>query len=289
MSALAWCCGVGLVAAILLAWSGLHPVPSAPTPIRRVARVHRPSDLAERIALGAAGALVFGLATGWPVAAIGGAVLGVFAREVLAPQRIREVPIERTEAIAGWAEQLRDTMAGAAGLQEAIVATAPLAPRPIRGPVEVMARRTAREPLAPLLVELADELSDPTADLVCSALVLAASGDGQDLGEVLSGLAESARDEATMRRFVDASRARTRTAVRAITAITVISVLLLFLFAHPYLQPYGSFTGQVVLGVVFGCYGAGIALLVKMSRERPPERLLSLERQASGGPRGTQR
>lgn len=276
MSALAWCCGVGLVAAAVLAWSGLHPRPAQTTPNRPRAR-RRPTALLERIGLGALGALVFGLATGWPVAAIGGAVLGIFSREVLAPRRVREVPIERTEAIAAWAEQLRDTMAGAAGLQEAIVATAPLAPAPVRPAIQAMALRARREALAPLLVSLADELADPTADLVCSALVLAASGDGTDLGEVLSALAEAARDEATMRRFIDASRARTRTAVRAITGITVASVLLLFLFAHAYLHPYSSVSGQLVLAICFACYGAGIFLLVRMSHERAPERLLSFE------------
>jgi len=276
VSALAWCCGVGLVTAAVLAWSGLHPGPVREVPNRPKSH-RRPTALVERIALGALGALLFGVATSWPVAAIGGAVLGIFSREVLAPRRVREAPIERTEAIAGWAEQLRDTMAGAAGLQEAIVATAPLAPAPIRAAIQALALRARREALAPLLVTLADELADPTADLVCSALVLAAAGDGTDLGEVLSALAESARDEATMRRFIDASRARTRTAVRAITGITVGSVVLLFLFAHRYLAPYSSVSGQLVLAICFACYGAGIFLLVRMSRERAPERLLSFQ------------
>ena len=282
MSALAWCLGVGFVAALLLGWSGIHPSENAPRLRRR--QFPAPKQLAGRVGLAVLGAIVLGGVTGWPVAAIGGAALGWFALEVLAPKQMREAQIERTEAIAGWAEQLRDTMAGAAGLQEAIVATAPLAPDPIRLAVVRMAARAAREPLGPLLVELADELADPTADLVLTSLVLAASGEGEDLGEVLSALSDAARDEATMRRFVDASRARNRTAVRAITAIALITVVLLLLFARAYLHPYGSVAGQLVLAIVFSCYGVGIALLARMGRERPPERILS-----AAASRGTNR
>ena len=56
--------------------------------------------------------------------------------------------VARVEAIAGWAEMLRDTIAAAAGLEQAIAATAPLAPPPIRDEVVMLAARLERERLS---------------------------------------------------------------------------------------------------------------------------------------------
>ncbi|HAM01875.1 MAG TPA: hypothetical protein DCQ30_06555 [Acidimicrobiaceae bacterium] len=211
------------------------------------------------------------------MAALGGATMGFFLMELVSPQGARHAPIEMTEAIAVWTEQLRDTMAAAAGLQHAIVATAPLAPPTIRPGIERAAMAAAREPLPDVLRQLASDLADPTADLVVTALVLAASGDAQDLGEVLSTIASSARDDAIMRRHVDASRARTRTAVRTITAIALFTLVGLLTVGHGYLRPYSTAKGQLVLALVLACYGAGVAVLHRMARERPVDRILYRE------------
>ena len=235
----------------------------------------RSAHFVVRLGLAVAGAAVLGVVTHWPVAALGGGVMGFFAEELLSPKTTRHAPIERTEAIAVWTEQLRDTMAAAAGLQQAIVATAPLAPEPIRRQVQRAAEDALRGPLVPVLLRLADELADPTADLVVTALVLAASGEAQDLGEVLSTIASSARDDAVMRRFVDASRSRTRTAVRTITVIALLTLVGLLLVGHGYLKPYSSAAGQVVLAVVLLCYGTGVGLLHRMGKDKPVERILS--------------
>lgn len=276
MSALAWLCGVGLVASVVLGLSGLRQRTPATTKSRaRLPALSLPGDFAVRLGLAVAGAVLLGLVTGWPVAALGGGVMGFFAKELLSPRAARHVGIERTEAIAAWTEQLRDTMAAAAGLQQAIVATAPLAPEPIRPEIEKAAEAALRQPLAPVLLRLAEELADPTADLVVTALVLAASGEAQDLGEVLSTVATSARDDAIMRRHVDASRARMRTAVRTITAIALLTLVGLLVVGHGYLRPYSSAGGQVVLALVLLCYGAGVGLLHRMGRDKPLERILS--------------
>lgn len=276
MTTLVWSCGVTAVAAICLVISGLR----RKAPMNRVRASARGAGkplatTVARLVWAATAGIVLGLTTGWPVAAMGGFLLGFFGRELLAPRTLRHVGIERTEAIAIWTEQLRDTMAAAAGLQQAIVATAPLSPQPIRKEVTAAAESAARKPLVPVLLSLAEDLADPTADLVITALVLAASGQAQDLGEILSTVASSARDDATMRRYVDASRARTRTAVRTITAVAVVTVVGLLLVGHGYLRPYSSLSGQLVLVVVLACYGAGVAILQRMGREKPTERILS--------------
>ena len=275
MSVLAWLAGVGLALSVALGVSGLFP--SAPITSRPALgrRLSLPDDLPRRVLTAAGGAALFGLITGWPVAALAGAVGGYFLSELTSPRSERQAPIERTEAVAEWTEQLRDTMAAAAGLGQAIIATAPLAPAPIRAEITALAARASRERLVPLLGELGEALADPTADLVITALSLAAAGEGQDLGEVLSALAVSARDDATMRRYIDASRARTRTAVRIITAIAILSLVGLLAFGRSYLAPYGSAGGQVALGIVLACYGAGVAILNRMAVGSAPDRLLA--------------
>jgi Flp pilus assembly protein TadB len=127
-------------------------------------------------------------------------------------------------------------------------------------------------------MQLAEDLADPTMDLVVSALCLAASGEAQDLAELLGSLAGAARDSATMRLKIDASRARVRTSVRIITSVTVLMALLLVLLNRTYLKPFDSAAGQGVLLVVFGCFGAALWWLASMSRYAAPERFLAAHR-----------
>jgi hypothetical protein len=170
--------------------------------------------LPKRLLKALAGAVFAGLLTRWPVAIIGGAVLGFFSSDLFGGRAQRSAETEQTQAIASWTEMLRDTMAAASGLEQAIVTTTPIAPAPIRPQVQALVAKLRREPLAPALAEFAEALANPTADLVVAALTLAANGEAQDLGELLGSLAGAARDGASMRLRIDASRARTRTSVR---------------------------------------------------------------------------
>ena len=182
--------------------------------------------------------------------------------------------------MAGWAEMLRDTMAGSAGLEQAIVATAPLAPLPIRAEVATLAVRLEGERLAPALRAFADEVADPTCDLVVAALVLAAEHQAQRLGELLGSLAAAARDQATMRLRVEAGRARTRTSVKVIVGATGALVVGLALFNRGYLAPYDTAVGQLVLLLVGG--GLRRSAFVWLSRMTRPAERRAVPHQGSG-------
>jgi Flp pilus assembly protein TadB len=125
------------------------------------------------------------------------------------------------------------------------------------------------------LQELAATLANPVADLVVSALTLAANGEAQDLGELLGSLARAARDGASMRLRIDASRARTRTSVRIITGVTAAMAGVLVLLNRTYLQPFDSATGQCVLLLVLACFGGARWWLARMGRYVAPERFLA--------------
>ena len=185
------------------------------------------------------------------------------------------VAVARIEAVAGWAEMLRDTMAAAAGLEQAIVASAPLAPLPIRAEVATLALRLEGERLAPALRAFADDVADPTCDLVVAALVLAAEHQAQRLGELLGSLAQAARDQATMRLRVEAGRARTRTSVRVIVGATGGLVLGLAILNRGYLAPYDTPVGQLVLLLVGAVFTTAFVWLARMTRPSTTERFLT--------------
>lgn len=243
-------------------------------PIRRPNARRRVEGKTLRLAIAVGAAVLVGAGTGWLVAALlaAAACLGVPA--LFVESKSQAQVIGQVEAIAGWAEMLRDTMAGAAGLEQAIGASAPVAPLPIRRQVATLAARLQRERLAPALRAFADEVADPTCDMVVASLLLAAEHQASRLGELLGTLAASARDQATMRLRVEAGRARTRTSVKVIVGVTLGLAVFLAVLNHGYLAPYGSTLGQVVLLLIGGLFAAAFAWLAKMTRPARPDRFL---------------
>lgn len=229
-------------------------------------------------ALAVGGAL--GMLTGWPVLALLGAVGGVSIAKMFAGVRRRDTTW-RIEAIAGWTELLRDTLIASAGLAQAIVASAEVAPLAIRTEVGRLADRIASGvSIVDALATFADDLADPSADLVVCALVLAAEARAQRLADLLSALAESIRDEVSMRLRIETGRASAQGSVRTIVIFSLGFAALMTVMARSYLGPFGSAAGQLVLMVVVGNYAAGIWLMARLVRDQSAARIL-----ATGGRR----
>jgi hypothetical protein len=280
MTALAalWGAGVGLGLVAIIAGLRGAPPPRLPRALRpgpggTIGRLDR-GMLRLGLAVGA-GVLV-GAITRWPVGALLAAGAGAVLPGLAGGQAAQQAAIARAEAVAAWAEMLRDTLAGAAGLEQAIVATAPVAPAPIRPQVLGLAARLERHGvrLVPALHAFADDLADPTADLVVAALVLASQRQARRVGELLGALARAARDDATMRLRVEAGRARTRTSVRVVVSVTVAMAAGLVVLNRGYLAPYDTAFGQLVLAGVGGLFGAAFWWLARMARVETPQRLL---------------
>ncbi len=272
MTALGALCGAGVGLGVVLLVAGLRGAEVDGPP--RVPLATRLEGMTLRLGLAVGAGVVMALLTRWPVGVLLVAALGFAAPALFAPTAARQAAVARTEAVAAWAEMLRDTMAGAAGIEQAIGATAAVAPAPIRDEVQTLAARLERERLAPALRSFAASLADPTADLVVAALVLASERQARRLGDLLGTLATSAREQATMRLRVEAGRARTRTAVRVITFTTLAFALALVVLNRGYLAPYDGAVGQAVLAVVGACFGAAFWWLAAMARVGTPERFL---------------
>lgn len=233
----------------------------------RLGRV-RPWRVAAAVAVGAA----VGVATGWPVAAVGAASASVALPRLFGGRRAREAAVAKTEAVASWTEMVRDAIGAASGLEEALTATAAISPDPLRPAVTTLAARLQREPLASSLVAFGEEVAHPSADLVVAALTIAARMEASDLGGLLSRLAEAIRGDARMRIRVEVGRARIRTATRVIVGVVAATIVLLIVLNRSYLGAYDSAAGQVVLAVVASIFAGGAVLLDRMSALALPDR-----------------
>ncbi len=158
--------------------------------------------------------------TQWVVLAVGLGLLVGFWDRVFGGVRHERAAISRIEGLATWIESVRDTIAGAVGLEQAIPATAINAAPSIRPALNLLVDRVrVREPLPNALLKFADDLDDASADLVVAALILNARLRGPGLRDVLSALAVSARDELDVRRRVESSRRSTRRSVQIVVGV----------------------------------------------------------------------
>jgi tight adherence protein B len=269
MTALA---GFLVVGGLAVAVSSLRPVPAS---ARELAHVPRPDARTRRRAVVAAGAFLAALVlTRWPVAAFAAAGAGWMAAGMQG-RRERHLADRRTEALALWAEMLRDAIGTARGVEGVLVATAGTAPLPIRDDVQRMARRLEREPLDTALDGLAADLDHPLGDLVVTALRLTSTAGGRQVRDVLNNLAGAAYAEAESKRRIDVARERPRAAMRYTAIIVAAFVTLLVVFSRRYLEPYESALGQVVLAVVAFYWAAGFWWMHRMGRVAPTERFLA--------------
>jgi len=271
--------GAGIGSGLLLIMLGWHGGITAAVarPLRGWWRWARPRRISP---WGAATTLTTGVLTGVLTGWIVGAVLAAAAAGTL-PRVLRRDPdaarrLERIEAIAVWTDMLRDTLCAAAGLHQAILATAPTVPQAIRGEINELVGRVERgEPLAGALRALADALADPTADLVLAALILACEHPTRQLAALLGELASEAREQVFLRLRIEAGRSRIRTSVRVIVATTVVFTAGLLVADRAYLAPYASPLGQLMLLVVGALFGGGFWWLARFCRLPAPERFLT--------------
>jgi tight adherence protein B len=292
-AATAWMaiCGalVGLGVTVLLVGGRRPPAPDAPDAIdpggwsgrvaallERVRREGATGPLPRRAAVAAAVFVTVGLLTRWPVAAFLAAA-GTWALPAWwRPDAAARSGSERLEAVAVWTELLRDTLSAAAGLEQAILSTAATAPDPLAEPVATLAARLRDGASLPVALRaFADEVDDPTMDLVVAALVLAATGQARDLTGLLSTLAQAARDQVVLRLRVSVGRARVRTSVRIIMATTLGMIAGLVLLNRGYLAVYDGAEGQLVLLLVGGLFTLAFVWLARIAAIPVPPRILA--------------
>lgn len=218
-------------------------------------------------AAGATGAgTVIGLVTGWPIGAVLAAAAGWWMPALLDPDTANRGAADLAEALASWTEQLRDMITGAAGLRQAVTATVPVAPEPVRVQVaDLDARLRAGKPVDQAAAVFAEQVDSDLADLIAITLTMGASRQSGDVAGALSRLAEAARDRATTVARVSASRARVRSSVRIIAAATVLMLVGMAAFNPAFLKPLDTLSGQLVLGVVGALWAVSLFWLARLA------------------------
>src|SRR6266511_3522592 len=173
--------------------------------------------------------------TRWPIAAIGAALLTLTWHGLLGGASEERTSIARIEALASWTESLRDTIAGAVGLEQAIPASLRAAAPVLQWPLRSLVDR---------------------------------------LREVLTSLSKSAREELDMRRRVVGQRRSTRRSVQIVVGVTLLMVVALVLFNRSYVEPYATVEGQLVLIFVLLLFAGGFVWLKRLSGFETPGRFL---------------
>ena len=229
----------------------------------------------QRLGIALLAGILAGVVTGWPVVGIGIAVLVFFWNQLFGGLAHERLGMQRVEALAMWTESLRDTIAGAVGLEQAIPASARTAGPLLRPHLDaLMDRLRGRMPLPEALHLLADDIDDPGADIIIAALILNSKLRGPGLRDVLGALAKSAREEVDMRNRVMAQRAGMRRAVQIIVAAVAAVVIGMAVLDRKYVAPYGTPAGQLMLCIVMLFFAGGFFWLRRLSEVKTPERFL---------------
>lgn len=273
----------GGLALLIVAIRGLPPKTAEEQAGQEKRRAEIAAFLGRRTLIALVVSLLVLLFTRWPVAAIGTAAL-VFTWDRLFGGAAEErAGMRKVEALASWTESLRDTIAGAVGLEQAIPASARAASAELREPLNnLVDRLRSRMPLPDALQEFADELDDSSADIIIASLILNARLRGPGLREVLGALAKAAREEVEMRQRIMAQRSATRRSVQIVVAVSIAFPLGLAIFNRSFVEPYGDTLGQAVLAVVAMLFGLGFWWMRSLAKVATPERFMVRPAPAEG-------
>ena len=267
--------GVAVPIGALLIVTALLPARTGAEPVVKLRVVRR---LGSRALVAVTVAVVVLAATRWVLPALVCGAMGWWVTGLIADRDRRgHGELERVEALATWTEQLRDVLMAGDQPIGAIQATVSTCPEPVRPQVRALASRLGRQPEQLVLRQFADELDDPTADLIAAGLLVALTKGGR-AERVLSSLAQQARHQAERRKLLEAEREPARREVWWVTGMMTAQLVGGLVFARSsYLAPYRTLSGQVVLCVLLGAFLALIVYVQRLSRFTRPARFLSLK------------
>lgn len=177
---------------------------------------------------------------------------------------------ERLAAIETWTRGLSGLIVTGAPLERAIAASLTNAqPAIFKEVSRLVARLEGRWPTADALQEFANDLNDPTGDLVVMNLLLAAKQRGQGLVNALNDLSQTVFEEVRVRREVTTDRSKPRGNAKVVTGLTIFLLLaipLMSTFSEPYKTPIGQ--------VIFAGWLGIIALLLVAMKQMVAPRLV---------------
>lgn len=274
--------GLLVTSGLLLTYLGTQPAPprSGPSPWSSV-RSRLTDELptlsrTEQIVLlvTTAAGLLIAVLTGWVTALAALPLAGFLIPRLLTGGGEDKARTEQLVALEEWSRGLAGLLGTRARLNDALIGTLRSTPLPIREPVaRLVARLQANRPADEALQAFADDLDDPTGDLVASALILGSRQSGAGLRRILEQLSNEVANEVRIRREIEASRAGGRTEARWMIVLAPAGMLIFLAFTS-YGQFYGSPFGQVILAVILAAFFGCLVWLHSVSVTKPEPRFL---------------
>lgn len=267
--------GAALAAGVMIVLIGLTPRPPVgPRPHRRARARWAPArrrTLVVTVVAAAAG-LLLAVVTGWVVLVLVLPVAG-YLWAVNRGRRSETEHITRLEALEEWTRSLAGLLSAGVGLEQSVIETRRSLPAALHPELDTLITRLQSRWSTPdALRALADDLADPTADVILANLILAAQVRGPRLSGVLSEISASAAAEVSARRSIHAARSGPRTTARIVTIIVPLTLVVLSVTGD-YVAPYATPLGQVVLVVLLTVYALVAVAFHRMARSRPSPRL----------------
>ncbi|WP_241255905.1 type II secretion system F family protein [Candidatus Protofrankia californiensis] len=263
-TALALCgagCGLGLWL-LLMSTSGQVSLP--PIRLRGRLRNRQTRQMAVCVAIGLAVAVVARIPMmGLLVAAL----LWVSASATSGPS----IPVITAtgDAIASWAETVRQELEAGQPLRAAIVAACDDPPPPIAVPLTRLAARLETVALPEALWELRAAVDHPALGPIVAALDVAYRRGAGDLPRLMASQVEATRHRVAVMRDLHAARAKHRRAMALLLGLFAASILTLMAVWPTFLTAYRPLAGQLVLaGIGLTVIGA-VRSLIQMSRPAP--------------------
>jgi Flp pilus assembly protein TadB len=209
-----------------------------------------------RLAIAVGAAVLVGIFTRWPVAALLASLFVYTAPVLLGMGRVDARSQAKLEAIASWIEAMRGEIRSYAGVEQAIRGTAGMAKAPIAAEVGALADALERGVRLRVAINaFRRDLAHPAADLVGISLLKAATTHAGNLAEQLNDLVGSVREDVAARERIQISQTEARTSARLVILIVASVGVGLYLFNRTML-PLGSLQGQMILAVVSAIWAA---------------------------------
>lgn len=272
-----------VLSGVLFIIDGTIRRPATPaTPTKpRTRRLRRRLSRAQLLAAGLAfvAGVAVAVTTGWILAPILLPVLVVMLPTLLS-QSAANRSIARLEAMEDWTRHLAGRLSVGTMLEQAMTSSMSTVKPAIEPEVQkLVARLRAQWTVEKALDAFGDDLGDTVGDQLVASLKLAArSNTPVGLKEVLTDIADSIQVSVANRRAVDTEQGKLRSTARWVTLLTL-SVLVVGVFT-PFMAPYGSPLGQLILAVLLGAYVACLVWMRRTAEPPAPPRILAESRPA---------
>ncbi len=220
-----------------------------------------------------AGGFVAAAVSGWVIMVALVPVLALGLPYLLMAPKARDVDL--MEALDRWIRTIAATLGTGRSVPDAIRISRRSAPPLIRVEVEALATRlNARWDTVEALRRFADDLASPDVDAATAALILASRRGGNGAAETLDALAESIQSQLKARRLIEVERSKPYVVVRQVTAVSLATLVIAFVFSPDFFAPYRSPLGQTILSVLLAAYLGSLLAMRRKATARLRSRIL---------------